>query len=90
YTAYVKTEMQGKGQAKISLHFFTKNNRWAAIPGIDLEWKGIEAELKGKNDWTKLAVSCKAPDNAAKAVLFFRLKGVGSAWMGAVEFGEKK
>ncbi|MFH1901654.1 MAG: hypothetical protein ABIK26_05320, partial [Candidatus Omnitrophota bacterium] len=47
YTAYVKTEMQGKGQAKISLHFFTKNNRWAAIPGIDLEWKGIEAELKG-------------------------------------------
>ncbi len=89
YSAYIKSEMENKGQVKISLHFFTKNNRWAAIPGLDEEWKGIEAELKGKNDWTKLTVSCKAPDNAAKAILFFSLKGVGKAWMGAVEFGEK-
>ncbi len=70
------------------LHFFTKEDRWAAIPGLEAEWEGIVAEATGKQDWTRLTVFCQAPENAAKAVLFFSIKGKGTAWLGSAEFGE--
>ena len=86
----MKGDLAPDGVAEIRLHFFTKENRWAPIPGLSAEWDGVTAELKGKKEWTRLTVSCRAPENAAKAVLFFRLTGKGSAWFGAAEFGEKK
>ncbi|NLB95179.1 MAG: hypothetical protein GX785_05655 [Armatimonadetes bacterium] len=90
FTGLVKGDLAPDGVAEIRLHFFTKENRWAPIPGLSAEWDGVTAELKGKKEWTRLTVSCRAPENAAKAVLFFRLTGKGSAWFGAAEFGEKK
>jgi hypothetical protein len=90
YSGLVKTDLAPGAKALVSLHFFTKNDRWAVIPGLEAEWKGVEAPLEGKQDWTKLTVSCQAPADAAKAVLFFSLRGQGTAWMSAVEFGEKK
>ena len=90
YTGLVKTDLAAGAEARISLHFFTKDDRWAPIPGLAAEWEGVTATAQGKREWTRLTVSCKAPENAAKAVLFFHVKGRGKAWMGSAEFGEGK
>ena len=89
YSGLSKCDMAEGSEALISLHFFTAEDRWAAIPGLEAEWKGIEATCTGTQDWTRLSVSCEAPPNAAKAVLFFSIRGQGRAWLGAAEFGEK-
>ncbi|MEN6401844.1 MAG: sugar-binding protein, partial [Armatimonadia bacterium] len=70
YSGLVKTALAADAQATIGLHFFTKDDRWAAIPGLEAEWEGIVAAATGKQDWKRLTVSCQAPENAAKAVLF--------------------
>ncbi len=90
YTGLVRTDLAEGSEAIVSLHFFTKEDRWAAIPGLDAEWEGIVAEATGERDWTRLTVSCQAPENAAKAVLFFSIKGKGTAWLGSAEFGETR
>ncbi len=90
YRALVKTDLAVGAQATISLHFFTKEDRWAAIPGLAAEWEGVVAACTGTQDWKELTVSCQAPENAAKAVLFFSLKGKGRAWMGSAQFGETR
>lgn len=89
YSGRVKADLAAGAQAKLSLHFFTKEDRWAAIPGLAAEWEGVTATTEGKRDWTQLTVSCPAPPEAAKAVLFFSISGRGRAWLGAAEFGEK-
>jgi hypothetical protein len=90
YTGLVKCDLADGAEATISLHFFTEHDHWAAIPGLEAEWEGITAACTGKQDWTQLTVSCEAPENAAKAVLFFTLKGQGTAWLSVVDFGEEK
>ena len=90
YSGLVEADLATGAQATISLHFFTKEDRWAAIPGLEAEWDGKVAALEGKRDWTRLTVSCQAPENAAKAVLFFSLKGQGQAWLSSAEFGESQ
>jgi hypothetical protein len=77
YSGLVKAALAPGAQATVSLHFLTKEDRWAAIPGLEAEWDGTVAACEGKRDWTRLTVSCQAPENAAKAVLFFSLKGQG-------------
>lgn len=89
YSGLLKCDMAEGSEALISLHFFTAEDRWAAIPGLEAEWNGIEATCTGEQDWTELSVSCETPPNAAKAVLFFSIRGQGRAWLGAAEFGEK-
>lgn len=89
YSGLVKTDLAPDAKAFVRLHFFTKDDRWAQIPGLEAEWDGISAEATGKQDWTRMTVSCKAPDNAAKAVLFFAIEGKGTAWLGSAEFGER-
>lgn len=88
YSGLVKADLAPGGKATVSLHFFTADDRWAAIPGLEAEWEGIVAEAAAKPDWQRLTVSCRAPANAAKAVLFFSIKGQGRAWLAAAEFGE--
>ncbi|MCE5241116.1 hypothetical protein LLH23_21850 [bacterium] len=90
FSGLVRTDLPAGAEASIRLHFFTRDDRWAAIPGLTEEWEGVAAPLQGKQDWTRLTVSCQAPANAAKAVLFFSLKGQGRAWMSAAEFGESR
>lgn len=90
YSGLVRTELAEGAQATVSLHFFTAEDRWAAIPGLDAEWEGVVAAATGTQDWTRLTVSCQAPDNAAKAVLFFSIKGEGTAWLGAADFHEHR
>ncbi len=90
YSGLVRTDLAEGAEATVSLHFFTKEDRWAAIPGLEAEWEGIVAEATGKQDWTLLTVSCQAPENAAKAVLFFSIRGEGTAWLGSAEFGESR
>jgi hypothetical protein len=90
YSGLVKTDLAENAEATISLHFFTKEDRWAAIPGLEAEWEGMTAAGKSKQDWTRLTVSCQAPENAAKAVLFFSIKGQGRAWLSSAEFGESR
>jgi hypothetical protein len=87
YSGLVKCDLAAGAQATVSLHFFTREDRWAEIPGLGAEWEGVTATLEGQQDWTRLTVSCQAPPNAAKAVLFFSIKGQGRAWMSAAEFG---
>ena len=88
FSGLVKTELTQGARAAIRLHFFTSEDRWAAIPGLEAEWDGVSAEAEGSQDWTRLTVSCEAPPNAAKAVLFFSIEGEGSAWLSSVEFRE--
>lgn len=89
YSGLVKCDLAPDAEAIIGLHFFTKEDRWAAIPGLEAEWQGIEATATGKQDWKLLTVSCQAPANAAKAVLFFSIKGQGQAWLSSARFGEE-
>lgn len=89
YSAFLKTDLKN-GEAKIGLHFFTKDDRWAPIPGFTSEFEGVEAKLTGNNDWKKVSVTIQAPVDAAKAVLFFSLKGAGTCWLGALDFREIK
>ncbi len=90
YSGLVKTDLAEGAEATISLHFFNKDDRWAAIPGLEAEWEGVDATATGKQDWTLLTVSCQAPEDAAKAVLFFSIKGKGTAWLGSAEFSENR
>ena len=88
FTGLVRTDLVEGGKAAVRLHFFTKDDRWAAIPGLEAEWEGISEEATGRQDWTPMTVVCEAPANAAKAVLFFAIEGEGSAWLGSAQFGE--
>jgi hypothetical protein len=90
YSALVKCDLAAGAQSTIGLHFFTKDDRWAPISGLENEWDGVTAPVEGKRDWTRLTVSSQAPPDAAKAVLFFSIKGQGRAWMSGVEFGEDR
>ncbi|MBU1735083.1 MAG: hypothetical protein KJ692_07595, partial [Verrucomicrobia bacterium] len=85
FRAWVKTDLSA-GEGMITLAFFTRNGRWAIVPGHNPS--GTESEkVTGKSDWTERNVTLTAPEDANSAVLFFRVKdAVGACWFDDVSF----
>ncbi|MFH1476140.1 MAG: carbohydrate-binding family 9-like protein [Verrucomicrobiota bacterium] len=87
FRAWLRTELSA-GEGTITLAFFTRDGRWATVPGHN-PWGTDSAKVTCKSDWTEQNVTLTAPEDANSAVLFFRVKdAVGACWFDDVSFAE--